>query len=205
MRGRLLRATLITFPALLAACGGTTPSVAISATQAQSQQSAPPAPTPGAGGAASSVLSFAQGQWLGSCQSDSFSSPYKFKLTFSGLKLTQETSIYQDSDCSQLLSTWTRSLDISTVHSFDPDSGVFGYDLSVEAKAVKMTTFGGYAAIAGKLCGLSSWKDGVSRDVSGLDCGSGRQATVGDDSVLYIQHDTGSDQLIYEDEALKRQ
>ena len=204
MKGRLQRTALVlSLPAALAACGGTTPSISISATQARPQQAAAPAPT--AGGAGASVLRFAQGQWLGSCQADSDRSPYRYKLIFSGLTLTQETSIYQDSDCAQLLSTWSRKLAVTTVHSFDPDGNVYGYDLDVEAKEVKMTTFAGYGAIAGDLCGLSSWVDGTARDVSGLDCGPGRQETIGDDSVIYLRHDTGSDELIYDYEALKRQ
>jgi hypothetical protein len=196
--------------ASLSACGGNAASVSTAQTKSPATRQPSPVqqqPSPGADGAAASVLRFAQGRWVGSCRAEPLRSPYRLTLSFSGLQLTEETSIYQDSGCQQRLSTWSRKLAILTVHSFDPDgdSDVFGFDLNVEAHEVTMTTYGGYGAIAGELCGLRSWTDGVARDVSGRDCGAGRLETTGTDSVLYIQHDPDSNELLYEDEALERQ
>jgi hypothetical protein len=153
------------------------------------------------------VLRFAQGRWKGACHAEPFRSPYRISLSFSGLLITQESSVYQDSDCRQLLSTWSRKLAVISVHSFEPegDSQVYGLDLNVSAREVLMSTFGGYGAIAGHLCGLPAWTDGVARDVSGRDCGRGRLETTGAESVLYLQHDPGPNQILYEQETLDRQ
>src|SRR5262249_7354903 len=104
----------------------------------------PATPAPSAGGAASSVMRFAQGTWASDCRVIAVRSPFRTRLIFSGMNLTHESSVFQDSQCRQLLSTWSRQLTITQVHREESeDSDGIELDLSVRATAVDLTTFNG--------------------------------------------------------------
>ena len=164
---------------------------------APARTNGPVAPAPGAAGAAASVLRFAQGSWLSDCETRPLEPPFKVALKFSGLSISEEITVFDGPSCTTTLASWSRELTVASLHRFEPigDSGVTGIDLNVTAAAVRMTTFNGYGAISSRLCGLASWTDGVSRDVSGRDCGLGRHETTGQASFFYLEHHPESDAL----------
>jgi hypothetical protein len=160
-----------------------------------------------AGGAALSVMRFAEGSWLGACRTQAFEVPTRVRLSFSGLEGRHEIVTYDDTNCRKPLSTWTRRFAIDRVHVFDEAKDApEGLDLYVHIEQVSMLPVNNYAdsANAGRLCGLTGWKDGKSQDVSGLDCGAGRIETEGSSPMLYIQDDSerailfGNDRLVPE-------
>ena len=192
----------------LSACGQQTTDVTRTgpATGTVAQVNTPTVPAPSAGGAASSVLRFAQGTWASDCRALPFRAPFRARLIFSGMTVTHESSVYQDAQCRQLLSTWSRQLLVTQVHREESeDDDNVEIDLSVRATGVNLTTFNGYAALAGPVCGVQGWIDGSARDVSGKDCGPGRLETSGRESTLTFIYDPDFSRLSYQGDLLRLQ
>jgi hypothetical protein len=149
-------------------------------------------------------MRFAQGAWTSDCSVLPFRSPFRTRLIFSGMSITHESSVYQDSQCREILSTWSRQLTITQVHREELEDGV-ELDLSVRAGAVSFTTFNGYGAGAVGACGLNSWVDGAMRDVSGHQCGPGRLESTGRESTVTLTHDQDFGTLEYQGDILRLQ